>query len=378
MQDRIFQLGEIEDEPIEREEQGNNTVIYRNMQVLAPGTWTDAASRETIWYSPDGIRNLEVEPDNVVNIAHDVENEVSEVGQMLPESAEATDEGLFVDLEIDTSTAAGEYADENLQTTLESGGAKGFGGPSVEIRSDETEFNQARGLEELKGGIVSGLGLVANPASKSVSFARQTAKKGVALSQTDKGVYRLNAGMQIAQLEETLADHGIDTDDKDGAELMQLADALGISLADDEEEEEDEEDRENQEDEEDEDMEEEESEDNPEDEDEEEDEEPDMSQEDMANAIQSLEERLQNVEDMLEQAAQEQQMSEEIEEATENLADAETVSELQEAKEELDKRLSELEDEPKKPRTLADGDGSEEDNDGPENVTPIETPTSRF
>lgn len=366
MQNKIFQLQGIETEPIERIEEGENEVRYTNMHLLAPGEWTDAASRETVWYSPDGISNLEVDPDNSINIMHDVDNEVSEIGHIDPETVETTDEGMFADVIVETDNAAGEYADENLQKTLETGGAKGFGGPSVEIRSDDTEMNHSRGVPELQSGLVGGAGFVKNPASKTVSFARQSSKKGVALSQTDKGVYRLSEPMDLSALEQTLSEHGIAVDDKDESELQELAEALGISLADDDDPDDDPEEEENG--------------DNPEDEpedpeeepeDEPEDEEPDMSQEEMANAIQSLEERLQNIEDMLEQAAQEQEMSEEIEEATQDLADAETVQELEEAKEELDKRLSELEDEPKKPRTLADGEGTESTDESEGTMKPI-------
>jgi hypothetical protein len=61
---------------------------------------------------------------------------------------------------------------------------------------------------------------------------------------------------------------------------------------------------------------------------------------------------------MKEQMATSEEMSDELEAAREELAAADTVAELQEAKEELDRRLSEVESEPTEGRTLADDDGT--------------------
>jgi len=364
----VFQLQDLATEPLERTEEDENTVRYSSVHLLAPGTWTDAASQETIWYSPEGIRNLEVMEGAHVSVMHDPQNEVAAIGEIDSETVEATEEGLFADVLIDTSDAAGEFADENLQQTLESGGAVGFGGPSVEIESDQTEYNQARSMQELKGGTVSGLAFVSNPASKTVSFARQTAKKGVALSQEDKAVYRLNAGMELSELEQTLSEHGINTDEKDETELQALAEALGITLADDEDEEEEEE------------PDDEEDEEPPEDdENEEEEEDEGMDMEQVEERVEALEERLQNVEDMVESAMAaedaeelEEELTEEIESATQDLADAETVQELEAAKEELEARLSSLEDEPKAPKTLADGESSD-DGDFEGVISPVQS-----
>ena len=178
-----FTLRKLETAPIEREQLSENRVAYRNVKVLESGTWTDSGSGETIWYSPRGLENLNVTDGNSINIAHDDDNKVSEVGQM--ENARVNGDELYADLEIDTTNAAGEYADQNLQATLESEGNKGFGGPSVEIDAEgqEIEYNERRGLKELVGGNISGLGLVANPASKPVAFDRQVAERGVAMSE---------------------------------------------------------------------------------------------------------------------------------------------------------------------------------------------------
>jgi len=64
-----------------------------------------------------------------------------------------------------------------------------------------------------------------------------------------------------------------------------------------------------------------------------------------------------------------EELSEDLETAKEELAAAETVQELQDAKDDLEKRLEsvesttkELAEEPEEPRTMADGDFSDSDN----------------
>jgi hypothetical protein len=367
----IYQLSSLDTEPITREELDGDRIAYRNMAILQSGMWTDSASREQIWYSPRGLENLEVSEDNVVNIMHDADNEVSAAGRIIPDSLQASDGTLYADVELDTSSAAGQYADENLQKTLKTEGAKGFGGPSVEIDADgqEVEYNNEKGMRELLGGILSGLGFVKNPASKPVSFARQTAERGVALSGGSQSVMRPKkelAGMPNAEtVREILESNGVDTGEMSDDEVMAIGeDLLGEyedmeegTEAGDYEDDDEEEEKEAQEDGEEEEM--------PEDEPpEEEDDEMEME-----TKIQSLEERLQNLEDMMETAMAAEDVQEELEEFSQDLADADTVKELEEAKEDLEARLSSLEDEPKDPRSLADT--TDGDGDVPENVQSV-------
>lgn len=353
----VLQLADLETKPIEREELGENEVAYRHVKILQAGTWTDSNSRETIWYSPEGLSNMQLTEDNAVNIMHDSGNEISEVGRM--ENLQEEDGSLFADLILDTSSNAGGYADENFQQTLETEGAEGFGGPSVEIPADgqQVELNKEKGVKELVAGKIDGLGLVKNPASKPVSFARQTAQRGVALSDGEQTVMKLEGERRdMADAEtyrEVLESNGIDTGEMTDEEVMSVYEDLmeASEGGEDEEMEDDETDVE----------EEEETEMQEGEEEEEEDEEEEEM--DMESKIQSLEERLSNLEDMAESAMMEGELSEELEEATQDLADAETVQELEEAKEEIDKRLSELEEEPENPRSLS-GEaeaGSEED-----------------
>lgn len=364
LKNSIYQLASLESEPIEREELEGDKVAYRNMKILQSGTWTDSASRETVWYSPRGLENMELTEDNAVNIMHDDDNDVSKAGKL--ENLRAEEGSLYADIVIDKSNSAGSYADENLQKTLETQGANGFGGPSVEIppQGQEMEYNDEKGMRELVKGKIDGLGLVRNPASKPTSFARQSATRSVALSDS-QNVMRLSeegidmSNMKAQILSEFTAKELAGPQEVE-EEAQSIADELDVAIDEvlevldplfDMEEEDEEEGEE---------METDEEEDNPEDENP--DDNPDDEEEemDMETKVQSLEERLQNLEDMMEQAMAAEDVKEELEEFEQDLAAAETVQELSEAKEDLEKRLSELEDKPDY-KTLSDSGENEED-----------------
>lgn len=376
-------LEEFDPETIERIEEGDDTVRYTNIKLIGPGLWTDSNSREQVWYSPEGMENLEVQPDNEVHIFHDEGNDVSNVGQIDAESATNAENGVFADIVLDTSTPAGQFADENMQQTLETNGSQGFGGPSVEIPEDgqDIEFNDTRGVYELKKGVISGLGLVKNPGAKNVHFARQTADAAVALSDAQstmvlqdriEDMSAVNSTELFNTLGVDLEDTDLDLEDLDLQDGVAIQDLIGLIAKErdipadelmemvsemegdgegDGEEEGDEEEREEQEGEED-------DEDNDEDGEEEEDEDTEMEGNEMEEMVQSLQERVQNLEDMVDSMMAseelEEALDEELEEAKEELADSETVQQLEEAKDELERRLEKLEEEPKDPKTLSD------------------------
>lgn len=361
----VYQLASLESEPIEREELSETKVAYRNLKILQSGVWRDSESKQAIWYSPRGLENMELTDDTSVNIMHDDNNEVSEAGEL--KNLRAEDGSLFADVIIDTSNSAGSYADENMQQTLASEGAKGFGGPSIEIppEGQQVEYNPDKGVKELRQGKIKGLGLVSNPASKPTSFARQAGTRAVALSDSDRSVMQLQEKERymadVETVREVLEGNGIDTGDMTDEEVMAIGEEL-MSEYSEEEEVENQEDEEDEEDETDDEP--------PEEEPPEEDPDDEEEEMDMENKIQSLEERLTNLEDMAEQAMAaedvEETLSEELESAKEELADAETVNELAEAKEELDKRLSQLEEEPEDPRSLSgENGGTNADSEGP-------------
>ena len=372
-------LSELDVGPIEREELGENEVLYKSVKVLQSGAWTDSASGETIWYSPRGLENLEVRDENTINIMHDAGNDVSSVGKM--ENPQASDGQLYADLRINTSNAAGQYADENLQQTLESKGAKGFGGPSVEIDAEgqQIEYNQERGIKELTKGFISGLGLVKNPASKPVSFARQVGQRGVALSEGQTHYHLEQEGISMANIEEireTMDSAGLgDTiDDMTDEEVMDFAENLHSDLMSDLEDDEsadgdtemgdykdDEEDDEDEED-------------------------TEMADDDMAEELQALRQRLEVLEDEMQSMSamsqeEGEELSDELETAKEELAEASTVAELSESLEAVQTELSEvktttkeLSEQPTKPRSLS-GSGNESDSEPTGRVTEITDPS---
>jgi hypothetical protein len=358
-------------EPIERVEEGENTVRYKSLSLLTEGVWTDQKSKTPTLYSEEGIAEIQAEYDAEhsgppVNVMHDVDPESGEVhepshgGYVDPNSLAFQNGALMGDVVLDTETSAGAFADDNLQSALESQGRVGFGGPSVELDLDPDEHihnsDHPQAEKEISGGYLTGLGLVMDPADKNIEFSKETRKRAVAMSgQTDKALYtQSNTMADIDSIRDTMAEAGIDTDEMTDEELTEMAESLHGDLMDaleassDGEEEEEEEEAEMEEGE------------------EEEEEEKDMMDEEALDVMQDmlddemdeLWEKVREIEDMVGGAAEEEEMSEAKEE----------LSELKEEKAELEARLSDLEDEPKEPKTLADGDSEDDWYDADGNV----------
>jgi hypothetical protein len=224
-----------------------------------------------------------------------------------------------------------------MQSSLESGGTRGFGGPSVELDLEPNEHIQAsdhpEAEDEISGGYLTGLALVDRPASKTVSFQNQTASRPVAMGTPDnKAVYTLQDGMNPMDIREALESRGIDTEDMTEEDLMALhedmMDASEMSthgdgmqdedMADDMEEEEEDENMGSYE----------------------------MMDGDVAEAMR----------DMIQEEMDDLWSS--VDELKEEVMGS---SEMQEQLSEVEARLSELEDQPKQPKTLADGDEQTED-----------------
>jgi acyl carrier protein phosphodiesterase len=390
-QPRMMQSSKLETEPIEREELADGEVAYRNLKLLDEGVWTDQRSKTPTLYAAEHFDNYQPTYDSSefqgppVNIMHDLDadtdkpNEASICGHVEPDSLGVSNDALFGDVVLNTDKAAGAYADENLQSALESGGDKGFGGPSVELNPTEMQMSDhVEAEEEVVSAELSGLGLVMEPASKSVDFSYETQSRAVALSQNVKGVYTKSDNMDTrAKILEAIATRELNMEniteaaeeiaenlDVSKDDVMDMLDPLIDEYEGDMEPGEDAEmgdysdsdmeDMEGEEDEEDKDM-------------------ADMEEmyemlNDLRNRLEELEDsyeqirnRLEELEDSYEQMDTEmaseddvEELSEEMESAKEELAEADTVAELQEAKEELDKRLSNLEEEPEDPKTLSD------------------------
>ena len=336
---------------IERVEQSDGSVRYTDIKILSEGVWTDQSSKKPTHYAP---ANLEVAEDNTVNIAHDDDNDVSAVGQIDAESAYVEDGDMYADVVFHMENAASEYADENMRQTLETGGEKGFGGPSVEIPPQGLEISERGelGYPKTEAGVIDGLGLVTNPASKPTAFDTQTANRQVALAsgESGKALVRQRDLMSPEELREILNNYGFENlDDMSDEDVMEVAedlheDLMGELAPEDGEGEGDGAEAGDYGD------------------DEEDDDDEDGSEMADGEAIDVIEEQIDDLwdamDDLKESMATEDEMSEELAEAKADLAEADTVAELQEAKEELDKRLSAIEDQEKERKTLADDDGN--------------------
>ena len=72
-------LKSLDTEPIERVEEGDERVRYKNLKLLSPGVWSDAGSQTATYYPPEGIANLEAYYNESehngppVNIMHDLD-----------------------------------------------------------------------------------------------------------------------------------------------------------------------------------------------------------------------------------------------------------------------------------------------------------------
>ena len=353
--------------PIERDA-SEDEVRYKTVALLGQGVWTDQASRTPTLYDGESLSNIVAEYDASehdgppVNIAHDLSatgepNEASIGGYIDPESLTVDNGKLYGDIVLDTTTPAGDYADENLQSALSSGGRVGFGGPSVELDVPREHLTPApdhpRAEEKVEQAALTGTGLVMDPASKNVSFDRETATRAVAMSnQNDKPLSvqtRLMA--DIEDLRGDLEQYNVDTEDMTDEDVMEFAEGLHSDLMDtlgEMEEMEMEEDMEGEEEEED-----------------EEDMDEDMGDynmenvEEMAAQMEEMRERLAEIEAEMGNMAS---MSE-LEESTQELADASTVEDVEKALSEMQDTVEDIASEPEGTKTLADSDGWEPEYD---------------
>ena len=370
-------LKSLDTEPIEKIEEGDNLVRFTSIRLLAPGVWSDAGSETATYYPPEGIANLEAHYDSdkhdgpPVNIMHDLDmdefepHEASVAGYIDPDSLDTDDEGnLYGDLVFDTSNGAGMYAAENLESTLESEGAVGFGGPSVEIPAEglQQTHDETRDMPRVDGGRLSGAGMVFNPASKSVNFAREAARRPVAMSASgESGKVLVHESVDMRTLEaepddvrDALDQYGLGDviGDMDDEEMMDFASRLHddimdlLAESDDTSLEYDDKEKDDYD---------------------EEDEDEDSEMEDgdeletVMERVQNLASRLEDVEDAVSQAMTADDVDAELEDAAGNkLADAETVKTLKEAKDELETRIAELEDQPAESKTLTDAQDGED------------------
>jgi hypothetical protein len=180
-----------DEKPIKRVEE-DGKVRYTNVMLLGPGEWTDAASRTTILYAPDAIREsaqnwIDPRTGNDVEKAplnhfheHDVPSE--NVGHVDVGTVHADDRGhLYGDIVFHMRTQRSEEMESMMRLAMEENGQEGLGGVSVEIPMDETRWDDDRQMERMTEMWFSGAAVVMNPASATVNFAKQS-ERAVALS----------------------------------------------------------------------------------------------------------------------------------------------------------------------------------------------------
>ncbi|WLW38155.1 hypothetical protein [Halorubrum tailed virus BLv36] len=359
----------LDTQPIEREELSNGTVAYRNIKLLDEGVWTDESSRTPTLYDERTFENLEIlSPEGMdgppVNVAHDLDsngepNEASVGGYIDPDSVDTDGKALFGDIMLDTGDPAGAYLDENLKSSLESNGEVGFS-PSVELMPTELEAAEHPQAEQhVVGAEFTGTALVRDPASKSVDFAHETRNRQIAMGLEGQTAKRLEEEpkhmAEIEEVRETLDSAGLGDviDDMTDDEVMDMAENLHSDLMADLEGEEVEAEY---------------------DEEEEEEEEKEMADADELMAeLDEVRGRVAELEDMV--AGMDGMVEEEdLEEATEELADASDVEEIEKTlsaimpdgwdTEEVSRALKAVGEEPEKPRSLADGSDEEPEYNG--------------
>lgn len=348
---------------IERVEEGD-TVRYRDVLLLAPGVWGDAGSGRHVYYSPEGIENsADNWADNTVNLFHERENEVTDVGTVDTDAVfvGADDGGLYGDIVLHMDNPASEFADAALTNALETDGREGLQGPSAELRGDEYRFNDERGVHELVEGTFNGLGLVGlgvspGPGSKDAAFAEQTRERAVALAGDDDAeLLTPHHDMKTEHVLEQLNERGIGVgDDPDDETLRTLAEAFDLKLQDDEDDGEET----------DENGDEEGDGDGDEDDDPDEDDDMDLAEvaeqvSENAEKIATLSEQLQAVAEATEALQSDEvdlaELSESIDGLQESVADLAAGDRV----DDLEQRLAALEDEPEDPASLADVDGAD-------------------
>lgn len=179
---------------IERVEQDDGTVRWKGLMLLAPGVWQDGLSGESIFYSERGIRaSVDRWADDTVNLFHEFEDDTWQVGEVDTSTATVDDQGrLFADVVLSMESSASQLTDEALQKAFETNGQEGIEGPSVELAPDQVEFNRDRGVREMLQGTLHGLafvgvGLSPGPASKTANFEHQARERAVAMHSLDEG-----------------------------------------------------------------------------------------------------------------------------------------------------------------------------------------------
>ncbi len=364
----------LDNQPIRREELSNGDVAYRNIKLLDKGVWTDQNSRTPTLYDAETFDNLEPSYSKQMqgpptNIAHDVHklgdkkgqvHDASIAGYVDPQSLREDGDSLFGDFIFDSEKPAGAFADDNLKSALQNDGTAGFS-PSVELDPIELEStpDHPRATEHVTKARLTGVGLVRDPASESVDLQEEVKNRVVALSNhankspTNQTMVmsKQKSLMEHDEVREIMTRAGIEVADMTDDEVADMATSLHDDLMaeitdsdmakhgqygddmdmmdDDEDEDDDDMDMKNHESD---DM--------------------DMMDDDMDMA--EMKSQMGNVMSRLEDLEDAMSDSLSASKAQAQLASADTVTQLKKDKRDLERRLSELEDQGDTTKTLAE------------------------
>lgn len=198
---RVHRNLQLNSDTVRRMETDDGAVTYENIAILAAGEWTDGATEETVYYSPEALSKIASDPDshvvdNAVNVNHEHSDQLKQVGHFDPDSLSVDGEVLYADITLHRRTQASTDTAELVDLALETKGEQGAGGPSVEIpfEGEVSEFDRDRGMERLTEFNLSGLSIVTHSASEDVSFEEQFSDRAVAMNGPSPGVRVMSAG----------------------------------------------------------------------------------------------------------------------------------------------------------------------------------------
>lgn len=192
--------------PIRRAEEDDGSVRYKNILILAPGEWTDAATREPVFYSPELTQSIAEDPEeripvkngrrqNIINFNHEGrEDQLKQVGNFDIETVQTDRHGnLYADTVFWNDTTASQDAVALMDRALKSEGQQGAGGLSVEIPFENSEetFDRERGMNKLIAGDLAGLAVATDAASSPAATANQFKDRAIALSGDEDSDMRL-------------------------------------------------------------------------------------------------------------------------------------------------------------------------------------------
>lgn len=190
---------------VKRVELEDGSVKYTNIKLLSSGEWTDSLSRETIFYSPEGIANSTdnwIDPQTEepvkkaqLNHFHDPESPGENVGHVPVDSVHAEDGAMYGDLVFHRLNQRSKEMEAMMNKALETEGEEGLGGVSVEIPKDRVVPDPDRNMRKSVEMWFGGVALVQFPAAEDVRMSEQLKNRAIALSGVTEPIHLMQRDM---------------------------------------------------------------------------------------------------------------------------------------------------------------------------------------